>query len=190
MTERDRRALAIGAVVVAVALLVLRIGPWAWRAVEQSRSRLEDRAMLLARMRAEVSSAPRLEDSGAVIRSRLAALAPALLTGKTTAEALGELGSRLSVAAERERVRVKRTEPLADSIAAGGLVPVTLRAALESDTRGMIELLGALAGEGATVVVRELKVAVSDPHVPSDRPERLQTELTITGWYLSAGGVR
>ena len=150
----------------------------------------EARAELLARMRADIRSADELEDSATVIRRRMASLAPAFLTGGTAGEAAADLGSRLSAAAERHRVRVSRTDHVADSSRTERLGRVTLRLALESDTRGLLGLLDAAAKESAVLVVDELRIAVVEPHVPADRPEVLQSELTVRGWYLPREGAR
>jgi hypothetical protein len=190
MTARDRRALIVGAGLVGLALLGLKVGPWGWRTLRDTRIELQARAELLARMAADVRSAPRLEDSAVVIRSRMAALAPALLTGGTAGEAMADLGSRLAAAAERHRVRLNRTDQVVDSAAADGLVRVTLRAALESDTEGLLKLLDAVGKETAVLVVDEVRIAVIDPNVPADRPELLQTELTLGGWYLPREAAR
>lgn len=185
MTARDRRALTAGAVVVGLALLLLRVAPSGWQRFQETTSATQARAELLARMRDDVESASRLEDSAAVITRRMAALAPALLVGGTGSEAAADLGLRLSAAAERHRVRVNRTDRVADSAVGNGLARVTLRMALESDTQGLLGLLGTTAKETAALVADELRIAVVDAHVPAGRPELLQTELTVSGWYLT-----
>ncbi|MGH7526893.1 MAG: type II secretion system protein GspM [Gemmatimonadales bacterium] len=184
MTGRDRKALMVGGAVVGLALLVLRVGPWGWRTVQETRAELQARAELLGRVQADVRLAAGLEDSAGVIRARMAALAPKLLAGGTAGEAAADLGSRLAAAAERHSVRVSRTDPVADSVVQDRLGQVVLRAALESDTRGLFGLLQAVGEETAVLVADDLRIAVADPHVPGDRPELLRTELTLRGWYL------
>ena len=190
MTSRDRRALTAGAVVVGLALLCLRIAPAGWQRFQATANATQARSELLARMRDDVRSASRLEDSAVVIRRRMAALAPEVLVGETGSEAAADLGLRLSAAAERHRVRVNRTDQVADSAFGNGLARVTLRMALESDTQGLLGLLDATATETAVLVADELRIAVLDAHVSAERPELLQTELTVSGWYLTAKDTR
>jgi len=186
VNPRDRRALLVGAAVVGLAILILKLGPWTWRSVMEQRAELQARAELLERMRAEVRSAAQLEDSGAVIKGRLVMLAPKLLTGRTTSEAAADLGARLAAAAARHRVRVSRTDPVIDSTEQRGMRPVALRAVLESDTRGFFGLLEAVGREPVVLVIDSMRVTVADPHVPADRTELLRTDLTVSGWFLSA----
>lgn len=186
MSPRDRRALLIGGAVVAAAVLALRVAPWAARAVFDRRAELEASAALAARMEDEVRSASHLEDSGAVVRTRLAALAPALLAGTTPAEASADLAGRLAAAAERHRVRVSRTDQVPDSGGADGLRQVRLRVAIESDTRGLLAFLRELSRESAVLLVDSVRTVVADPQVPAGRPELLQSELTVRGWWLDA----
>jgi hypothetical protein len=186
MNLRDRRAVAIGGATVALAVLSLRIAPWAWRAIGETRAELVARVELLERARAEVASTSALEDSGVVIRGRMEDLAAALLTGGTGQEAATDLESRLKVAAARHLVRINSTEPAADSADGGGLRRVVLRAGIESDTQGLLALLQAIALESAVLVVDDIRIAVADPRVPLSRPEVLHTDLTIYGWYFPA----
>jgi hypothetical protein len=186
VTLRDRRALIAGGAVVGLAILILKLGPWAWQTVIEQRTELQARAELLERMRADVRSAARLEDSGVVVKGRLAMLAPKLLTGRTTSEATADLGARLAAAAVRHRVRVSRTDPVIDSTERRGIGPVALRAVLESDTRGLFGLLEAVGREPAVLVIDSLRITVADPLVPADRAELLRTDLTVSGWFLSA----
>jgi hypothetical protein len=190
VSPRDRRALIAGGAAVGLAILIVKLGPWAWRTVMEQRAELEARAGLLERMRADVRSADRLEDSGVVVKGRLATLAPKLLTGRTSAEATADLGARLVAAAVRHRVRVSRADPVIDSTERWGIGRVALRATLESDTRGVFELLDAVGREPAVLVIDGLAITVADPHVSGDRPELVRTDLTVRGWFVSTRASR
>ncbi len=186
MNSRDRRALITGGAFVGLAILILKLGPWVWRTVVEQRAELQARAELLERIRAEVRSAAQLEDSGIVVKGRLATLAPKLLTGRTAPEAAADLGARLATAAARHRVRVSRTDPVIDSTERRGMGPVALRVVLKSDTRGLFGLLEEVGREAAVLVIDSLRVTVADPVVPADRVELLRSDLTVGGWFLSA----
>ena len=190
MTPRDRRAVFLGAAVVGLAVLVLRLAPAAARAHAAARDGLAARSALLARMRADLAETKRLEDSGAVIRRRLASLAPAVLAGRSAADAGADLASHLAVAADRQGVRLTRTEPLPDSALGGGLGRVTLRATLESDGVVVVGLLRALAEADAVMVVDAVRLEIADPLVPRRRPELVRGDLTVSGWYLERGEPR
>ena len=184
MTRRDRRALVVGAAVAAAAILLLRVGPAALQALAGAHAGLEQRAALLARMRAELADTPRLEQAGAAVRRQMDSLAPLLLTGRTPTEAGADLAARVSVLAERHRVRVTRTDPLPDSALAGGLGRVGVRASVESDSGGLLELLRGIAADPTLLVVDGLRADVGDPRVPSDRAEIVRGEISLHGWYL------
>lgn len=169
--------------VASVAILVLKLIPWGWRSALDRKSDLDNRVGLLQRMQHEVSSAARLEDSGVVVKGRLAAVIPKLLTGRTRAEATADLGARLAATASRHRVRVSRTASVSDTIGAQ-LGQVAVRTALESDTRGLIEFLDAMSRDSVVLVVDSVHVMVVDPLVSHDRAELVRTELTVRGWFL------
>jgi hypothetical protein len=187
MTPRDRRALLVGAATIAVAVVALRLAPLAGKQVRSAREDLEAHAELLARMQTDVRDAARLQDSAEVVRRRMAGLAGQVLSPGNEAEAAASLGALVSMAAERQRVRVSRTEAVADSARAGLARRVSLRATLESDTAGLLGLLGALARGPAVLTVADLRVAADAPPAPA-ASELLHTEITVRGWYLPSAG--
>ena len=102
MTPRDRRALALGGAVIAAAV-ALRLVPLAVGRVQDARERLEARVELLARMRADLRDATRLQDSAEVVRRRIAGLAGQVLSPRTEVEAEASLGALVSMASERNQ---------------------------------------------------------------------------------------
>jgi hypothetical protein len=187
VNARDRRALGAGVLVCVAAALLLRGLPWVVRTALSARERLEARASLLARAEEDLRMIPVLEDSARALRSRLAELAPKILTGGREAEARADLTERLSVAAEAQRVRVARTDAVPDTVHAGQLRRVSIQAELEGDSAGMLGLLSALSRGPALLRVAELRVLAVNPTSPETAPEVLQTELTLRGWYLEGG---
>ena len=184
MRPRDRRALILGITVVGVGVLALRIAPATWRAIQSLKEGLSAKTELLARAEWDVRRTGVLEDSAAVIRAKVLALAPRLLGATREAEALADLSSRLRRTAAESRLRVERTAPLDDSTRAGRLRRVSLAAALEGDTRGTLALLRALARGRTLLTPSSLIITATNP-AASDAPELLKTELTVQGWYLS-----
>jgi hypothetical protein len=189
MTPRDRRAVLTGAAAIALAVVVLRLAPLASGQLRSAREDLEARGELLVHMRADVLDTGWLQDSAEVVRRRMAGLAGQVLSPGSEAEAAASLGALVSMAAERQRVRVSRTESVADSVRAGLARRVSLRATLESDTAGLLGLLGALARGPVVLTVSDLRIAADAPPEPA-ASELLHTEITVRGWYLPRTGTR
>lgn len=189
LTARDRKALIGGAIVAGLAALLLRGIPWGRHAYAAERDALRAQSERLVYMREQVGSAHALEDSGAAVRAGMARLAPLLLAGSSAAAATTELGAQLTIAAERTHVGVRRTDVVDDSTAAGAARRVTLRASLESDTGGLVGLLGALSRVPELVAVDRIQIAAEAPAEPA-RPELLHSEITVTGWYLPVAAGR
>jgi hypothetical protein len=185
MKTGDRRALLLGAGMVAGALLTLRGVPAAWDVVRNTTETLSARTELLARAELDVLQADALEDSGIVIRNKVVGLAPRLLEGTREADATADLTLRLKLAARDNRVRVERTSSLPDSGHRGGLRPVALRAVLEGDSRGTVGLIGALARGPVALATTDLTITAANPSAPGAVAELLKIELTVRGWYLS-----
>ncbi len=186
MTHRDQRAVIVGGAIVLGAVLVLRVVPWAVAGTVAAREGLEDRAGLLARARAELGGLPRLRDSAAVLTRALVALAPRLLDGANSIEAGADLAARVNHAAARAPARLDRVEPLPDTGTAGRLARARVRAALETDVRGLVTLLRALDAGDAFLALERLDVVSADPASPERRPEILRVEIVVSGWFLRA----
>ena len=186
MTPRDRRALLVGGLVVAVAVLGLRVLPWGLQRATVAHALLSERAGLLARMREELASLPRLRDSAAVLTRGLVALAPQVLSGSTPAEAGADLSGRMSLAASRAPARVDRLNPLPDSGGAGRLGRARVHAVFETDVRGLIAFLRAIDAGDEVLTLEELHIEAPEPGAAKRGPEILKVEVTISGWYIKA----
>ncbi len=184
MTARDRRALILGGVVVAAAVLSLRAVPWGVRRAAGSYVVLRERAGLLARTREEMASLPTLRDSAATLSQALVALAPQVLSGSTAAEAGSALSGRMNLAAARAPARVERLDPMPDSTGNGRLGRVRVRAALETDVRGLVALIRAIDAGDEVLRLEELHVEAPDPAAVNRGPEILKVEVTVSGWYV------
>src|SRR5213076_1691236 len=171
MTSRDRRALVIGGLVIASAVVVLRVLPWTVRRMSVAHALLHERATLLARTREEMASLPMLRDSAAVLSQALVALAPQVLSGSTAVEASADLAGRINLAASRAPARVERVDPLSDSTATGRLGRVRVHAALETDVRGLIALIRAVDAGDEVLKLDELHVEAPDPGGTGRGPE-------------------
>lgn len=183
MTNRDRRALALGVVVITTAL-ILRILPLASRALQQLRHDVAERGVLVQRMRSDVREVGALTDSAALVRRRFVALAPRILTGGTEAEAIANLTSRLGVILAAHDATFGRADAITDSTRVGWLRRVTVRLVFESDLSGVLASLNATAHEPAVLAVSSVHLNASDPTSADPAPEIIAAEATVSGWFL------
>jgi hypothetical protein len=186
MTARDRRALVVGAVLVAAAVLMLRVLPWGVRHATNAYDRLRERTTLLVRTREEMAALPTLRDSAAALSQALVALAPQLLLGSTAAEASADLAGRMNVAASRAPAKLERLDALPDTSSDGRLGRVRVHAAVETDVRGLVALLRAIDAGPELLHLEELRVESPQAGGPERGPETLRVEVTVSGWYVRA----
>jgi type II secretory pathway component PulM len=184
VTPRDRRALLVGGIAIAGAVLGLRVLPSAVRRATDAHAMLRERATLLAHTREEMADLPRLRDSAAVLSQALLALAPQVLSGSTPTEAGADLSGRMNLAASRAPAKVERLDPLPDSSGDGRLGRVRVHAALETDVRGLIALIRAIDGGDEVLKLDELRVEAPEPGTVQRGPEILKVEITVSGWYI------
>lgn len=184
MTGRDRRALRIGGAVVCGAVLLLRVVPWGVRRALRAETGLRDRATLLVRARADLADASALRDSAAQLGQALVGLAPKILSGNSAADAVADLSARVNMAVSGHQAKLERLDPLLDSLRAGRLRRVALRAAFECDVRGLAGVLDALEFGKVALALRALRVTAVDAGSADKMPEALRIEMTVFGWYL------
>lgn len=189
MTERDRRALLIGGAMVLGAVLLLRVLPWAVRGTLGAATGLRERETLLVRARADLADAAMLRDSAAQLGQALVGLAPKILSGSSAADARADLSSRVNMAASGHQAKLERVDLLPDSLRAGRLRRVALRAAFECDVRGLAGVLEALEFGKVALSLRELRVTAADAAPADKMPEVLRVEMTVAGWFLEARDV-
>jgi hypothetical protein len=113
----------------------------------------------------------------------LVGLAPKLLSG-TSVEAGADLSAQLNLFASRNAAKLERLDVLPDSGRAGRLACTRAHVALETDSRGLVGFLRAIAAANAALAVRELRIVAPDPGSPERVPEILKVEVTVEGWYV------
>jgi hypothetical protein len=187
VTPRDRRAAMLGVAVVGAACLGLREIPRGVRQWRDARERLESQRILLTETRTALEALPRMEDSAKALTPQIAELAPRILAGSTAPVALSDLSGRLASIAGLLHARLVRFDPANDSTSAGPLRRVTAVAEVETDFRGVAELLAVLARDTLVTVVERVQLTAADPLALSATPERLDVELRISAWYLARG---
>jgi hypothetical protein len=185
VTPRDRRALIVGAALLLGGSLLLRGAPMLRAEWRGERDRLAAERRLLNETRRALEGLPAMEDSTKVLTARIAALAPRILSGTSAPLALSDLSGRLSTLIGLYHGRMVRFEAAPDTGAAGPLRRVSAIVALESDFRGLAELLDRLQRDQLVTVVTRVQLAPADPLAPSSTPERIDVELSLNAWYLA-----
>lgn len=186
MTPRDRRAVWIGTATILTAIGLLRIVPAATQGLRGALSRLHAEQQYLAAGRESLAGMPALEESTNVLTARVQGLATRVLPGETPSAATASLAGHLHHLASLYHAKLERTDPLPDSAAAGALRRVAVEVHLETDIRGLVALLGALATNPPVTEVTRLRVTAADPSLTAQGPEVLRIELRVRGWFLSS----
>ncbi|MGH7701478.1 MAG: hypothetical protein ACREMO_00140 [Gemmatimonadales bacterium] len=184
MTSRDRRALRLGLTAVLGGWLLLRALPATVRAAWALDREVRGRAALLAETRASLRGEASLTDSAEIMKRLVVDLAPKIVSGHSPVEAQADLGGRVSLAADRNHLRLLRIDPLPDSTTAGRLRRLTARATLEGDIRGLTGFLQNIARDAAGLTPTGVSILAADPASPDGAPEVLQGKVTVEGWYL------
>jgi len=183
LARRGRRAILLGAALVTATWLGLRIVPMVVSRVGAARELLASRQELLYRMQLELGGLDALADTARQLQAQVVALAPRILTGTSSADATADLVARITLVANRSRVKLTGADPVLDSAAAGGLRRVAVRASVEGDIRGVIELLRGLERDPGALLLDDLRVLALEPTSEEHRPEVLRVELAVYGWH-------
>lgn len=175
----------IWGVAIVMVWLVLRAIPGLVHEIQGARWGLRDRISLLERSRAEVTRSGRLQDSAIILKARLVAQAPRLVSDGGDAEASDAMAGLLGLAVSRGNGKLTRSEPIADTAMRGLLHGVTLLVGFDTDASGLLSILRNLAEGGTTLTIESLNVMVADPNAPETVAELLRVELVVRGWYLT-----
>jgi hypothetical protein len=188
ISERDRRTLVIGAVVVAAALLLARGVP-AWRRWDaDAHTSAAARAREAARVESTVRQLPAGLDSLQARRARYVALGRGILDGESTAAAGASLASLVSGAAARAGVRMGSVQVRPDTAGAGTFLRIAVRADATGDLPAITRMLETLEGGRTLLAVRDVSITQPNPGGPAEQPEALRLELTVEGLALAARG--
>ena len=180
-STRDRRAVLLGAALLAGAWLALRGVPWAIGRAAPLRERAEVSTRTLASARGTLTAQGLLRDSLAARAGRLVAWAPRLFAGATASEAHAGLSAWLTGLATSRHVRLGRLDVGGDS-SASVFTRLTVRVEAEGDVRGVVGWLAALEGGEKVLRVASLRVSAPDAANTALRSERLRVEVTLVGW--------
>ena len=184
---RSRRGLLIAGSAVILAWVLFRGVPTALDNWRKLRWQVEDRARLLAEYRRTIRGESVLSDSAEAIKQNMLALTPTLLTGTTAAQAGDAMVRLLEVISDRSNTRLTGTQPVADSAAAGPLLRVSTRAAIEGDISGLVLLLRGLGEDDVVLDTDDLSIMAVETTTDPNSAEVLRAEVTVRGWYLATG---
>jgi len=173
----------MGAGVVVLAFLLLRVTPWLVRVSLSWRARVQEQQETLARERALLAAEPQLKDSLGRALAAVVGLAPKLAAVGSSAEASASLTSLISLAANRHGLKVVRIDPLPDSVA-GVFTRVAVHAELEGDVRGLMRMLRAMETGDPLLTVGAMSIDATAAGGPRNVPESLHIALTIAGYAL------
>jgi hypothetical protein len=179
LSPRDRRTLIVGAVSIGGLLFVGRALP-AWRhwqaeAIASARSA----STTWARDRILALNTRAIHDSLVARKARLAALAPAWISGDSPAAASAALAALVTRAASEGAITLGALDLRTDSVGHEPFVPVRVRVSLTGDVQGLATFLAALDRGPGMLNVRSLDVQAGDPAAPAQRPEVLHADLVI-----------
>lgn len=183
MTARDRRALLVGASIVAAAWGALRGVPGAVRHLGRLEESAAQRTRLLVRAHARLNDLPKLNDSITALTAIAESLPGMLLGGRGRETAEADLMSRVRAAAEASPVTLREFEPHAVEAREGTLSLAAIAAVVESDLPGVLDMVSRLEADAATAV-EQVEVTASAPDGKlTAGMEVLRTRIAVSGWF-------
>ncbi|HEU0013975.1 MAG TPA: type II secretion system protein GspM [Longimicrobium sp.] len=184
MSDRDRRVLVMGAIAIALMLLLTRGLP-AWRRWDRdARAAAAEMAAEAARAEAGVRRLPAALDSLQARKARLVALGQSLLDGDTPAAAGATLASLVTGAAARAGVQTGSVQVRPDTTAGATFSRIRVSADGVGDLPAITRMLTLLEGAPELLAVRALAITQPDAGGPADRAESLRVEITVEGLAL------
>jgi len=186
MTSRDRRAIVLGATILAPAFLYIwGVRPY-FAALSDARQRVAVERDALARERAAVSAAHRNPRLQLIADSAMRATAPRLFEGRDDVMASAELASYLGDVARKHHVWLQDASTRTATMADGGVRTLHVDIRAESDLRGILDFLQALEGGGKLVRVDRLDISRQPSRSDENGAETLALSATIAGFAIPA----
>lgn len=179
ISDRDRRTLLTGAVVIAVTLGLSKGLPTirSWEA-ERVAAAGEARALReLADLSARELSG--IRDTLAARTRRLDSLRAPMISGASTDAAAAALAALVERLADDSGIAVSTVVLNPDSVATGGFARVAVRLSGEGDVAALLDLLQILEARRTPLYVDELSVAQLDPSAPKNKVEVLRFDVVV-----------
>lgn len=184
LSDRDRRTLGVGAIVIVLLVLLARGIP-AWRRWDaEVRASAAEMAAEAARAEQTVRLLPASLDSLEARRARFVAVGGGALEGETAAASGAALAALVSGAAARAGVQVGSVQVRPDTASAGTFMRIGVRADGTGDLPAITRLLALLEGAPELLAVREISITQPVPGGPAEQPEALRMEIAVQGLAL------
>lgn len=178
---KDRRALAVGGIVISTTVLLGRGIP-AWREWDEAARRgVEESWRELALTQSALAVRRSNESERGQLARQLDSLSGAYLHATGTAVAGASLATLVSNLASESGVRVTSASVRPDSATKAAFTRIAVRISATGDVEGLSEYLGSIESSEQLLAVRELSVAQADPAAPDSRPEALRFEILVEG---------
>jgi hypothetical protein len=191
LSERDRKALRWGALVIVPGLLYAHVVRPALARLDQLHATVERERDLLRREVDLLADARRFPARYARGERALLRQAPRLFAGNDLVTGSAALGTYVSGIAYPHRVMVQQSEPGAPAAAGPGVARLALEVRAVSDLEGVMELLHALETGPKLVTVERLSIQPL-PLAPGGVQEdqgALALAATIVGYALADSGI-
>jgi hypothetical protein len=183
MSDKDKRALRLGAIVLLVAGLSMTVRPYL-AALSDARDRLATERATLAREQAAVSTARQNPQLQHVADSAMRTMRPRLFEGKDDVMASAELASYVGDAARRARVWLQDANTRPATPVAEGVRTLRVEIRAESDLHGTLTFLQALERGDKLVRVDRLEISRA-PRSDTKDSETLSIAATISGFAVN-----
>lgn len=179
MQARERRAVRIGIVAIAL-LLLMRTGvPWLQQWRDGQRVRSESVQLELARLRSESLNTNALRDSASARRSRLNLLSRSLLRAPNSQEAAADLSAAVEGYCAEHSMNLVSLTLLADSTVRLGLTMIGVRLVTDAGILALARFIADVESDDRHLVIRELTVSQSDPSASESVAEQLRIEVLV-----------
>lgn len=187
LSVRDRRAILIAGMVLAL-VAVARVGVLpAIRAAHEADAQLDHESRLLGREIALLSAAHAYPSALRTVGNELLALAPRLLPGETATTAQAALANQLREQAAQGPALLSRLDAVPSHAAGEGITAVSFEVAGESDLEGFLSLVSALEAGPTLVRLDDLVVETRAPVAPAagtEAPGIVRFRFVATGFFL------
>ncbi|HEX2091663.1 MAG TPA: GspMb/PilO family protein [Longimicrobiaceae bacterium] len=184
--SRDRRALVLGAILLAPALLFALVLKPYLRTLSEVRDGVAQERSLLSRelgMLAEARLYPAILDS---VEVGIRAESPRLFGGRDPLAATAALADYVGESAARSRILVERSETRVPETAGEALVPLRVELQAAGDLQGILTFLRRLERGEKLVRVERITIEQARSYAADPETERLSLSATIHGYTLAA----
>lgn len=190
LTARDRRALVLGALVLAPAFFYIwGVKPYV-AALDESRDFLSVERAALARERAAVTAAQQNPQMQPLADSLLRAMSPRLFAGRDDVMATAELVSHLGAVAETCDVWLQNATTRPAEVGEAGVRTLHVALRAESDLEGVMRFLEALETGEKLIRIERLDISVASGTFASDGVEPVSISASIMGFAIPSEPVR